>query len=116
MPAPVVHFELSVGNDEKAVEFYRSLFGWELKFYEGHGWGISAGEKGIGGDIQTNTSTFPPHCSVYVEVENITESLTKAESLGGTAIFGPTDLGSGYGFIGMFKDPDGILMGLYQKP
>jgi len=115
MPAPIVHFELTVSNDKKSVEFYRNLFDWDLKYFEGHGWGISAGEKGIGGDIQQNESTFPPHCTVYVEVDSIPDGLAKAESLGAVPIFGPVDLGSGYGLIGMFKDPDGILIGLYQK-
>lgn len=116
MSAPVLHFELIVTNDEKAVEFYHSLFDWDMKFFEGHGWGITAGEKGIGGSIQKNESTFPPHCTVYVQVPDISESLSKAESLGATTIYGPFDLRSGHGFIGMFKDPDGILIGLHQKP
>ena len=115
MIKPIVHFELTVSDDAKAIEFYKQMFDWEMLFYEGQGWGIKAGEKGIGGDIQKNDSAFPPHCTVYVEVEDIAAYLDKAKALGGTPIYGPFDLGSGYGFIGVFKDPDGIFIGLYQK-
>lgn len=115
MIKPIVHFELIVSDDKRSVEFYSKLFDWEMELYPGHGWGIKAGEKGIGGDLQKNESTFPPHCTVYIEVDDIPVYLEKAKSLGGEAIFGPTDLGNNYGFIGMFKDPDGILIGLYQK-
>jgi predicted enzyme related to lactoylglutathione lyase len=115
MPNPIVHVEFTVRDDKKAVEFYGSLFGWEMKYYEGHGWGIGK-QDDIGGDIQKNESTFPPHTAIYVEVDDIPAYLEKAKSLGAEPIFGPMDLGSGYGSIGMFKDPDGILVGLYQKP
>jgi len=117
MAKPVVHFEIAVKDEVKAAEFYRTMFEWEIDpFPEMKAFGIkSAGEKAIGGDISRNDSTFPSHCAIYVQVEDIPAYLAKAESLGGKPIFGPMDLGSGYGFIGMFQDPEGILIGLYQK-
>ena len=34
MPRPV-HFEIQADNPERAIKFYRELFGWEFNQWEG---------------------------------------------------------------------------------
>ena len=49
MPRPV-HFEIHADNPERAIKFYRELFGWEFNQWEGQPyWLIKTGEKGTPG-------------------------------------------------------------------
>ncbi|MET0205143.1 MAG: VOC family protein [Casimicrobiaceae bacterium] len=49
MPRPV-HFEIQADNPERAIKFYRELFGWEFSQWEGQPyWLIKTGEKGTPG-------------------------------------------------------------------
>jgi len=49
MPRPV-HFEIQAEQPERAIKFYRELFGWEFNQWEGQPyWLIKTGEKGTPG-------------------------------------------------------------------
>jgi predicted enzyme related to lactoylglutathione lyase len=49
MPRPV-HFEIQADNPERAMKFYRELFGWEFNQWESQPyWLIKTGEKGTPG-------------------------------------------------------------------
>lgn len=112
----VVHFEVAAADDRLLVAFYGDLFGWRLQ-------GLSSGDytmidtcagHGINGGIARSQrgeqwSTF------YVEVEDLQATLDKANSLGGTTAMPVTDFG-GAASIAMFKDPDGLRVGLVRTP
>jgi len=50
--------------------------------------------------------------TVYVQVDDLDEYLTKAVSLGGKTLVPPVDIGTGT--FAWFSDPDGNIIGLWK--
>ena len=72
-----------------------------------------ARRDGIGGGITGGPDGYEGHVTFYVAVPDIEASLQKAESLGGTRIFGPETIMEGLE-LGQFKDPEGHVIGLVK--
>src|SRR5437588_11948128 len=119
MGQPVVHFEI-VGDDaEKLQSFYADLFDWKINADNPQNYGIVDREGntntegvGIGGGVSGGTEQ-PSHVTVYVEVPDVEAALAKAESLGAQRRMGPEQVAEGYE-IGLFTDPDGLLIGVIK--
>ena len=118
MGHPVVHFEV-IGKDGKALQdYYSQLFGWEIDADNEMNYGLidRAGSQseagiGIGGGIAGGPEGYDGHVTFYVEVPDVEESLAKAESLGGSRVFGPEKIMDSM-ILGQFTDPEGHLIGL----
>jgi hypothetical protein len=68
---------------------------------------------GIGGGIAKGpTPDYAGHVTFYVEVPDVEAALAKAESLGGTRVFGPGKVPGTDVELGQFTDPEGHLIGL----
>ena len=52
---------------------------------------------------------------IYIEVDNIEETLNKAAELGGKIHTQKTMINENAGSFGLFNDPDGNLIGLWSK-
>jgi predicted enzyme related to lactoylglutathione lyase len=50
----------------------------------------------------------------YVGVDDVEAALAKAESLGGSRVFGPMEVPDGP-TIGHFADPEGNVVGLFAR-
>ena len=112
MANPVVHFEIGCRNSAEATKFYAGLFGWEHQPM-GPAVMIQTGsQQGIQGHM-TTLGHEPFHYTIfYVQVENIEESLAKAESLGGKILVPKVDIPTGA--FAWFADPDGNTVGLWK--
>ena len=118
MGHPVVHFEV-IGKDGKALQgYYSQLFGWEIDADNEMNYGLIDREGnqsdagiGIGGGIAGGPEGYDGHVTFYVEVPDVEESLAKAESLGGSRIFGPEKIMDSM-ILGQFTDPEGHVIGL----
>ena len=117
MSNDVVHFEI-IGTDPAALRaYYSDLFGWrtddadaapEVSDRGSYGFVSGAGlAGGIGGG-----SSSTPHAVMYVGVDDVEMALAKAESLGGTRVFGPALNPDGSVEVGQFRDPEGTLIGV----
>jgi predicted enzyme related to lactoylglutathione lyase len=110
-------FEIVCAEPEKAWDFYRELFDWDVKGSSGEGmvYGeVHAPEgQGISGGIGS-TPDGQPHVSVYAEVDDLQKYVERAESLGGTTIMPPMDVGEGTS-VAMIGDPQGTWFGLYRS-
>lgn len=87
-------FEIS-GTDGPALHrFYGSLFDWQVEDSGGDsGYGlVQAGEKDVGGDIAPAHDGGPGQVTFYVEVNDPDAYLKRAEQLGGTTAFPPTEV------------------------
>jgi uncharacterized protein len=121
MGQPVVHFEI-IGTDvEKLKSYYSDLFGWEINSDNPMNYGIvqrdanlNADGVGIGGGVGTGPEGYSGHVTFYVEVPNVEAALAKAEGLGGSRVMGPDKVMEGVE-IGLFKDPEGHLVGLVKS-
>jgi predicted enzyme related to lactoylglutathione lyase len=121
MGQPVVHFEVIGKDGEKLKSYYSELFGWEIESNNPMNYGIVARDGnttpdgvGIGGGVATAPEGYDGHVTFYVEVPDIEASLAKAESLGGTRVFGPDTVMEGLE-LGQFTDPEGHVIGLIRN-
>jgi predicted enzyme related to lactoylglutathione lyase len=114
-----VHFEVIAKDAEKVRAYYSELFGWEIDANNPMNYGniqregnTNADGIGIGGGIGQSPAGYEGHVTFYVEVADMEATQQKAESLGGTRLFGPDEV-PGVGItIGLFKDPEGHPIGL----
>lgn len=111
----VVHFEVAGADDGLLVAFYREMFGWRLQSQPGGGYTTidTCAGHGINGGIARSESG-EPWSTFYVEVEDPQATLDQANSLGGTTVMPVTDVGGAT--IAMFKDTDGLPVGLIRAP
>lgn len=116
MADPVVWFEV-VGKDRDALKgFYGELFGWQFTDMEEMPYStVEASDGGIPGGVGEGPEGHPGHVTFYVQVDDLDETLKKAESLGGKQAMGPMDLPMG-GRIALFTDPEGREIGLLRPP
>jgi uncharacterized protein len=125
MGQPVIHFEV-VGKDaEKTRGYYSELFGWNIEplpFDNPTDYGLISREGntnadgvGIGGGVGGAPEGYDGHVTFYVEVPDVEAALSKAESMGGQRTMGPDQVPGGP-VIGLFKDPDGLTVGVVQQP
>ncbi len=120
MGQPVVHFEVIGKDGPKLQQYYSELFGWEIDADNDMKYGTIAREgntnadgAGIGGGVAGGPEGYEGHVTFYVEVPDIEAALAKAESLGGTRIFGPDEVMEGLS-LGQFSDPEGHVIGLVK--
>jgi uncharacterized protein len=112
MARPVVHFEIGCKDSQKTSKFYSELFDWNIT-PAGPAAMIAPENNGISGHI-TTLGHEPFHYTMfYVEVEDVAESLTKAESLGGKTLVPPVNIPTGT--FAWFQDPDGNTIGLWKS-
>jgi predicted enzyme related to lactoylglutathione lyase len=120
MGQPVVHFEVVGKDGEKLKSYYSELFGWEIDSGNPMNYGmvtrdgnVNGAGVGIGGGVSGGPDGYEGHVTFYVEVPDVEEALAKAESLGGTRIFGPAEVMEGL-TLGQFKDPEDHVIGLVK--
>lgn len=110
----VVHFEIPVDNPERAVEFYRQVFGWTIEGWEGpmDYWLCHTGpddEMGIDGALFRREGRTPQPSSavtVVVGVESADDAASRVEKAGGT-IVNPKAPIPGVGWVFGFLDTEG---------
>jgi predicted enzyme related to lactoylglutathione lyase len=117
MANPFVHVELHTKDLPKAKQFYRSLFGWELKDETMPGGGgtytmIGVGE-GTGGGMMADDKT-PPQWLAYIGVDDVRTKTAQAKSLGATVLQDVMDVGE-YGTMSVLRDPSGAAFAMWQS-
>jgi uncharacterized protein len=115
MGKPVVHWEITARNADKLEGFYSDLFDWSVqqngspaRRHVDTGTG-----DGINGGIAETDGTWPNGALFYVEVDDVDAYLRRAEQLGASTLLPPTDV-PGSARIAIFRDPEGIAVGLTQ--
>jgi uncharacterized protein len=114
MSNPVAWFEVT-GKDGTALQrFYGDLFNWQVQDAgDGSGYGVvQAAEKGIGGGVGASQDGGPGQVTFYVEVDDPSAYLAKAERLGGRTIVPPTEIPQFGLTFAFFADPEGHVVGL----
>jgi uncharacterized protein len=120
MGQPVVHFEVIGKDGGKLRSYYTELFGWEIDANNPLNYGVVQREANVNGDgvgigggvAQGPTADYAGHVTFYVEVPDVEAALDKAESLGGSRVFGPDKVPGTEVELGQFTDPEGHLIGL----
>ena len=128
MGNPVMFFEIASKQGELLRDFYRDLFDWmilpfdwEIPHFPNDIFAIDPTpppleDKGIKGHIYplSEEMDFSNRVSIFIQVEDLQETLEKIESQGGKTLVPPQVLPDGMGSIAMFLDPSGNVVGLHQ--
>lgn len=109
MGRPVVHFEIGCRDSARTRSFYTDLFDWDV---DPAGTIDTHGGAGIPGHITALGHEPHNYVTVYVQVEDLKSSLSKAEKLGGKTLVPPIDIPTGR--FAWLADPDGNIVGLLQ--
>lgn len=113
--------DLSTIDDNEAVKFYGSLFGWtddpqemgpdsfyHIQRIEGHS---VAGIAKQG--EEEGAQNIPPHWNAYFAVENADETAKKAKEASGTVLMEPFDVFDA-GRMAIIQDPQGAVFSVWQ--
>ena len=80
---PVVHFEIGCEDGSRTRDFLSALFDWEITGSEAGLASQTGGDSPISGHIGELASEWGNYVIVYVQVDDLEASLTKAAELGG---------------------------------
>jgi uncharacterized protein len=123
----VVHFEIPADDVERAKEFYRSIFEWDLQDQDMGGGMMYTTVTTVpvddrmqptqpgainGGMMRRSPDTSSP--VITVEVHGIDDALKKVEAGGGSVVQPRTAIPN-MGAFAYFKDPEGNTMGLWES-
>ncbi len=118
---PVVYFEIPVTDMERALDFYRSVFGFafEQQHIDGNEMAlfpISEADHGISGALAKGEIYRPTTNGVlvYFNTEDIDRTLILATQHGGTVLYPKTDNGD-LGFVAEFQDSEGNRIALHES-
>jgi len=119
MSNAIVHFEIPADDVARAQQFYKKAFGWKIS----DPWKMNyflvetkkKGEDGINGGLMQRKMPGQPFMN-YISVKSIDASLAKVGQAGGGVCMPKTEIGSGMGWIAVFKDTEGNMMGFHQAP
>lgn len=109
----ICHVEYDVTDLERSRAFYEAMFGWNFRQFTDDMMVFGVGEQHIGGlnrKASVNSGGSP---SIWFEVENLDQMLTKATDIGG-AIHTAKHEVPHVGWSGVVADPDGNAVGLVQ--
>lgn len=120
------HFEIHATDPEKVAAFYTTVFGWEIKKWEGGSmeyWMVMTGKQdepnGINGGLMRRMGPAPvgnEPVSAFVctiVVDSFDEFTKKIIDNGGSVAM-PKMAIPGMAWQGYFKDTDGNIFGLHQ--
>lgn len=111
MGQPVVHWEITARDATRLESFYSDLFDWSVRSSSPIRDVDTGTRDGIQGGIAETDGSWPNGALFYVRVSDVREYLTRAEQLGGATLLPPTRV-NGDSTIAIFRDPEGIAVGL----
>lgn len=107
----VVHFEIPADDPERAVEFYKKVFGWKIDKWDGpmDYWLVKTGEDdemGINGAIMPKE--FGDKVRNTIAVESLDEAIKKIEAQGGKMLMEKQTIPK-IGVMAAFEDTEGNI-------
>jgi uncharacterized protein len=113
------HFEIPADDPGRAKAFYEGAFGWsfapDIPGFEGyHLFTTPVGQEGMGGAIGKRGENAPDALRTYIQVDSIDDAMARIADLGGTVVQ-PRDEVPGQGWYGVFRDPEGNELALWES-
>ncbi len=118
MSNSICHIEIMTTDLPKAEKFYAELFGWKINsnvMGDGKYSLFEAPNPPGGGIAQVDKVEPGTNLMFYVLVDDIPQTLKRAESLGGRIVTPKTQISPEVGWFGNFRDLDGNLIGLFTN-
>lgn len=113
----VIHFELPADNPERAAEFYRKVFGWEIQKWQGpvDYWLIKTGPDGgpgINGGLLRRMHPGAVTANT-MDVGSVDDAVASVVENGGKNV-APKMAVPGVGYLAYCSDTEGNVFGLLQ--
>ena len=107
----VVHFEICADEPERAVQFYRNVFGWEIRDWDGPSeyWLMTTGDDGtpgINGGLVHRQSSPSGGGINFIDVPSLDEALMHIADNGGDMTHPRVSI-PGIGHIAYCRDTEG---------
>ena len=115
-------FDLTVSNAEEVKDFYSKVIGWKyepvpMQNNEYHDYNMKAPESGmtVTGICHTRgvNADLPAQWMLYINVNDLNQSINECKTSGGKIIAGPKDMGK-FGKYCIIKDPAGAVCALFE--
>ena len=117
MSSPLCHFEFIAADPQKCKAFYEAVFGWTFDEQSVPGYTIiHTGQDPTGGIMPKPKESPGPCMNVYFRVEDIDATLAKVAEQGGRVLSEKIELPYNIGYLALFVDPEGNVIGLMQPP
>jgi hypothetical protein len=114
MPNAFAHIELNTDDVQKAKKFYKALFDWKIVDMPAVNYSMIDVGGGTGGGIQQKPMPEAPTTWLpYVQVDDVKKTIAKAQKAGAAIALDYMDIGD-MGAIGVFIDPTGAALGVWQ--
>ena len=119
----VVHFEIHAGDCERAVKFYKAVFGWEFQKWEGpmEYWMVITGsddKPGINGGLLPRRGEIDGQAVIAyvctIDVSSVDEYTTTVESNSGQVVVPKIPI-PGVGWLVYCRDTEGNIFGMMQS-
>lgn len=116
MGCPVLQFQILSKEPEQTAKFYSELFGWKVDANNPMGYRrIDTGSsQGIQGGIWPAPPQAPSFAQLFVGVNDVKESVQRAEKLGAKVLIPPTVLPEG-DEMAVLHDPQGLSFALWRQ-
>lgn len=114
MAGKVIHFEIPIDDDERAVAFYAQVFGWGLERWGPvEYWTMAPIDgDGIAGAL-TRRNDESPSLMFYIDVDDIEAALAAVDAAGGRRLTERMPI-PGVGWTAFFEDTEGNKVGVFQ--
>jgi predicted enzyme related to lactoylglutathione lyase len=110
----IIHIEISAKERKALSKFYTEVFGWEIKHLDEMGYTTFETGEGVGGGFNPVTDQNPAGTvTIYVQTDDVTASLKDVVKAGGTIVSPEMEIPN-TGNFGLFRDPQGNLIGLFK--
>jgi uncharacterized protein len=117
MPRPI-HFDLTVDNPERAMNFYRDIFGWKFQKWSGpmEYWMVTTGnekEPGINGGFSKRSESAMPNMNT-IGVSSVDKFSKMIQDKGGKVLMPKTPI-QGIGWFATCQDTEGNTFGIIEE-
>lgn len=116
MANPFCHIELQTADPGRAKEFYGKLFRWQLddRPMGNHVYTmVKPGEGTNGGIMHKPAPEAPSAWLVYMQVDNVEQTVAQAQKLGATVHVAKTSVPN-MGTFAILSDPTGAPFGIWE--
>ncbi len=114
MAYEIVHIELAATDRKALSKFYANVFGWQVEDIDQLNYTTFKSGDGLGGGFNPVSDETPQGTTtVYIGTDDVTASLKAVERAGGTILVPESEIPN-TGKFGLFRDPQGNMVGLYK--
>ena len=115
----IIHFEIASDDPERALTFYKNVFGWKFEKWQGpfDYWLITTGEEaepGINGGLNRKQEKHSQSVVNTIGVESVDGAIKKIVRNGGEVLQEKTPI-PGVGYLAYCEDREGVRFGILES-